>query len=181
MLKILLVVVLLIVAYYITYNGYIEGGKDVETVVIMVLKAPLGVQEMRKKYIKTDTQPPHITLGHLSPGFDEDLVLKHLRYIKPNPIEFQDWRHTKTFIGLIPQNMEEIDRIVGPMHKFLEPPKEGYHMSIAYRPQRASLDEYTHKKVHEAIHTPIICPVKEIRIARRQHGGEWVKYKTIQY
>lgn len=183
----ILLIVLAFAYWYLSdsiFSGGAEGGRnqDIETVAILVLKTPIGVQEMRKKFIKTDTQPPHITLGYLPPDFNEEEILKHLRSIKPNPIIFEDWRHTKSFIGLIPQNPEEIDRIIGPMAEYMEAgPRGGFHMSIAYKPQSASLDEYTHKKVHEDIHTPIVCPVKEIRISRRRGHQDWVKYKSVQY
>lgn len=161
-----------------------HGGaaSDTETAVIMILKTPFGVQEMRKRYIKTDDQPPHITLGYLYPDFDEKRVLTHLRKIKPQQIIFNRWKHTKTFIGLLPANIDEINRIIGPMKRDIEAgPRGGYHLSLAYRPKSAPLDTYTHKRAHKDIQLPLTCDVREIRIARRRPGQPWKKYKSIMY
>lgn len=158
-----------------------SGEKNNALVAIIVLKTPLGVQEMRKNYIKTDTQQPHITLGYLSKDFDEQEVLKHLRSIKPNPIVFDKWKHTKSFIGLLPQNIDEIKRIMGPMEKYIKTgPRGGHHMSIAYRAQSAPVDQNTHKKAHDLISVPISCPVAEVRFSKRKNG-EWEKYKSVSF
>lgn len=164
-------------------KSIISGGGDTELVAILVLKTPLAVQEMRKKYIKTDDQPPHITLGYLKCNDDElKGILKHVRSIKPNPIVFEEWKHTKTFIGLMPKNIDEIKRIMGPMEKYVETgPRGGYHMSVAYRPHSAVLDASAHKNAHDDIHVPLICPVKELRIAKKVHNQDWVKYKSFQF
>jgi len=184
MLKLILLILFICIALFITYSfpeKRISGGKDHDMVVVIILKTPIGVQEMRKKYIKTDTQKPHITLGYLSKDFDEKVILEHLRSIKPEPIVFEKWKHTKSFIGLLPTNINEIKRIAGPMEKYIETgPRGGYHMSIAYRAQSAPLDEYTHKKAHDLIKVPITCKVAEVRLSRKKHG-EWVKYKSVIY
>lgn len=184
--KVVVLVLLAIVAYLLwSANARVIGGgmaADTNIAVIMVLKTPIGVQEMRKKYIKTDSQPPHITLGYLRPNFDESELLRHLRRARPNPVLFNKWKHTKTFIGLIPSNTQAIDRVIRPIKRYIKSgPRGGYHMSLAYRAGSAPLDEYTHKKAHKLIETPIICPVREIRIAKRRPGQPWQKYKSVVY
>jgi len=162
-------------------GGGVSGGKSNDLAVVIILKTPLGVQEMRKNYIKTDTQKPHITLGYLNKDFDEDVVLKHLRSLTPQPIVFNKWKHTKSFIALIPENISEITKIIGPMSKYIETgPRGEYHMSLAYRAKSAPLDDYTHKKAHDLIEIPISCKVAEVRISK-QKNGEWTKYKSVEY
>lgn len=187
MIKIFLIVLIIIIAfilsYFWSYSETINGGavRDRATALIMILKTPVGVREMRNKYIKSDKQPPHITLGYLEKGFDENVILKHLRSIRPAPIEFEDWKHTNTFIGLIPKNMDEINRIVGPISKYISNgPRGGYHMSLAYKPESALLDNYAHKKAHELVQTPFKSPVLEIRLMKLM-GDTWVKYKSALY
>lgn len=165
------------------YFTTISGGKvrDRAAALIMILKTPIGVKEIRNKYIKTDGQPPHITLGYLGKGFNEEEILRHLRSIRPAPIEFEQWKHTETFIGLIPKNINEIKRIVEPIAKYISKgPRGGYHMSLAYKPGDAPLDDYAHKKAHELVQTPMKCPVIEIRLAKLM-GDTWVKYKSAYY
>lgn len=159
------------------------GGKirDRGTALIMILRTPVGVKEIRNKYIKTDNQPPHITLGFLEKGFNEDEIMRHLRSIKPAPIEFEEWKHTETFIGLIPKNIDEIKRIVEPIAQYISNgPRGGYHMSLVYKPSSAPLDEYAYKKAHELVQTPIKCPVLEIRLAKLM-GDIWIKHKSAYY
>ncbi len=158
------------------------GGFDEKIAAILVLKTPLGVQEMRKAYIKTDTQPPHITLGYMNDlGDNEKEVFAQLRIMNPDPIVFEQWKHTKSFIGLIPKNVDEIKRITKPLDKYIDTgPRGGYHMSIAYRPHSQDLDSNTHKKAHELISIPITCKVKELRFSKFKNG-EWIKYKSILY
>ncbi len=181
--KVFIVLLFLILAIGLAgkSKSVFSGGKDNDLIAIIVLKTPLGVQEMRKNYIKTDSQKPHITLGYLSSDFDEQAVFKHLRSIKPNPIVFDKWNHTKSFIGLLPQNTDEIKRIIGPMAKYITTgPRGGYHMSIAYRANSAPVDGHTHKKAHDLIQVPISCPVAEVRFSKRKNG-EWEKYKSVTY
>lgn len=177
---IMLLVVILAMIFFSSWPPIIGGAAE-KTVAIMILKTPIGVQEMRKKYIKTDTQPPHITIGYLNEGFDEKELLQHLRNIKPEPIIFDKWKHSESFIGLIPKNVNEIKRVIGPMAKYVETgPRGGYHMSLAYRPQSQKLDNYTHKKAHDLINVPFACKIKEIRISKYKHG-DWYKYKSVIY
>lgn len=181
-LLILLVVLVIIIAYNMSIFAVVGGKvRDRATALIMILRTPVGVKEIRNKYIKTDSQPPHITLGYLEKGFNEDEILKHLRSIRPAPIEFEKWKHTDTFIGLIPKNIDEIKRIVGPIAKYItNGPRGGYHMSLAYKPGEHRLDEYAHKKAHESVHVPMKCPVVEIRLAKLM-GDTWIKYKSAYY
>jgi len=182
--KILLIIFILVIVLAMSIFQSLPlvlGGAAEKTVAIMILKTPLGVQEMRKKYIKTDTQPPHITIGYLNDGFDEKELLRHLRNVRPEPIIFDKWKHSESFIGLIPKNVDEIKRIIGPMAKYVDTgPRGGYHMSIAYRPQSQVLDAYTHKKAHDLIQVPVVCKVKEIRISKYKNG-DWYKYKSVVY
>jgi hypothetical protein len=187
----LILILVICIAIYIYYSGNVffkgkhggsvSGGKSNDLAVVIILKTPLGVQEMRKNYIKTDSQKPHITLGYLNKDFDEDVVLKHLRSLNPAPIVFNKWKHTKSFIALLPENISEINKIIGPMDKYIETgPRGGFHMSLAYRAKSAPLDDYTHTKAHKLIEIPITCKVAEVRISKRKHG-EWTKYKSVEY
>lgn len=179
----IIIITLIIIAYNLFNYHSIKGGNVHEqgTALIMILKTPVGIKEMRNKYIKTDNQPPHITLGYLEKGFDEIAILKHLRSIKPDPIIFEKWKHTETFIGLIPKNIDDLKKIVHPISKYItNGPRGGYHLSLAYKRDYLRLDDYAHKKAHELIKIPIKCPVIEIRLAKKI-GDTWIKYKSAYY
>jgi hypothetical protein len=172
--------------YFETYgNG--EGSKkpkqtnNNETSIILILKTPDGVHEAKKKFIASDTQAPHLTLGTLKEGFDEQKVINHLKSIKPIIIKFDKWKHTKTFIGLIPSNINDINDIVNPIKsEFRVGPRGGYHMSLAYRSHSKPLDPITFKSIHSLVETPMECPIKEIHINKRYIGESWYNYKTIK-
>lgn len=182
----LIIVLLVVMALLFSMRGFasrnVNGGFSEKIAAILVLKAPIGVQEMRKKYIKTDNQPPHITLGYID-NFDgnEKDIFKQLIQCNPEPIVFEQWKHTKSFIGLIPKNVDEIERIIHPLKKYIDTgPRGGYHMSIAYRPESQELDPIAFKKAHELISTPLTCKIKEIRFTRYSKG-EWTKFKSILF
>lgn len=181
-----LIIVLVVMALLFSYTTFLKnnviGGFSDKIAAILVLKAPIGIQEMRKKYIKTDTQPPHITLGYIDSleGCDKD-IFKQLAQCNPEPIVFEQWKHTKSFIGLIPKNVDEIERIINPFKKYINAgPRGGYHMSIAYRPESQELDPIAFKKAHELISIPLSCKIKEIRFTRYSKG-EWIKFKSILF
>ena len=183
MLWIIIIVLIAFIAYNLFPINAIYGGKvrDRGTALIMILKTPVCVKEIRNKYIRTDGQPPHITLGYLDKGFDEEAILKHLRSIRPGPIEFDKWKHSETFIGLVPKNIDEVKKILEPIAQYISNgPRGGYHMSLAYKPNEAPLDAYTHKKVHDLLQLPIKCPVLEIRLAKLM-GDTWIKHKAAYY
>lgn len=196
-LLLLFIIILGILFYYNNKSEKIVGlGEnkkkkekyDKEMVVILVLKTPDGVKEMRKRYVSTDKSPPHITLGNLRGDITKDEMNKLITYFRElnskknrlREINFKKWKHTKTFIALLPEEMKALDKVVDPIRDmFAHGPRGGYHMSLAYRPKSQPLDQIAFKDAHKYINTPFTAPIIEARISRRYPGEAWEVYKTI--
>lgn len=183
--EILLILFILIIALLLFgQDKPIVGGRDTTYAVTIICKMPIQVQEMRKKYIKNDGLPPHVTLGYLAPGFDAKEVMGKLRDFRDKTIRFNHIKFTTSFIALIPSDASQLSQLAKSLgHDLQAGPRGGYHLSLAYREKGAPLAPsaamFAQREIQDKI--PIESKVSEIRISKRRHGGPWVKFKTVQF
>lgn len=155
-----------------------------ETMVVLTVKAPDGVRNMRRRYVSTDLSPPHVTLGTLRNDLTSEEMNKLIAYLRGlgsgTELSFKKWKHTKTFIALLPEEVDVLDKIVDPIRDlFAHGPRGGYHMSLAYRSKSQPLDPVAFTHAHEFVQTPFAAPIIEARISRKYPGESWETYKTI--
>jgi hypothetical protein len=183
----LLILLLLVVAWLLLSglsNEPVVGGRDTTYAVTLICKMPIQVQEMRKKYIKNDNLPPHVTLGYLDPDFDAKEVMAKLRKFKDKTIRFNHLKVTTPFIALIPSDTSQLNDLARSLGEDLQAgPRGGYHMSLAYREKGAPLAPvaamFAHREIADKL--PLEAKVSEIRISKRRPGERWVKFKTVQF
>jgi 2'-5' RNA ligase superfamily len=180
-----LLLILILVVALLLLSGIktsVVGGRDTTYAVVIICKMPIQVQEMRKKYIKHDNLPPHITLGYLSSGFDAKEVMGKLRKFKDKTIRFNHMKITTPFIALIPSDTSQLNELARSLGDDLQAgPRGGYHLSLAYREKGAPLAPVAAMFAQKEIQIPIDSKVSEIRISKRRPGEHWVKFKSVQF
>lgn len=185
--RVLLILLILVVAWLLLSGLKCEpviGGHETTYAVILVCKMPIQVQEMRKKYIKNDNLPPHVTLGYLAPDFDAKDVMDKLRHFRNKKIRFNHLKVTEPFIALIPSDTSELNNLARTLGDNLQAgPRGGYHLSLAYRERGEPLAPvaamFAQKEIEDKL--PIEAVVSEIRISKKRHGENWIKFKTVQF
>ncbi len=185
--RVLLLLLILVVAWLLLSGLKCEpvvGGRDTTYAVILVCKMPIQVQEMRKKYIKHDNLPPHVTLGYLAPDFNAKDVMDKLRHFKDKTIRFNHLKITTPFIALIPSDTSELNNLARSLGDDLQAgPRGGYHLSLAYRergePLAPATAMFAQKEIEDKI--PIEAKVSEIRISKKRPGENWIKFKSVQF
>lgn len=168
------------------FERIIGGRAGTEYAVMLMVKVPIEVRAMQRKYIKHVSMPSHLTLGYLKPlNACRESVFAKLRKVPPIKITFEHLKVVKTFAGLIPspkdmKKLKHITDIFNSQGYLKHGPRGGYHMSIAYNQHSKPLSKYTLKDIRKNLPPrPFTVQATSIRIIKRKNYGEWQTYKTF--